>query len=83
MKAALIFKTQKAFVEYAKAYLTPDLVEAAAQGATIATIDPDTGELNVFMVESAGKTKKARQKATLQELSCFGEWKVNEILVHP
>lgn len=83
MRAALIFKTKEAFVEYAKAYLTPDLVERAARGVVIATIDPETGELNVFMIESAGKTKKARQKATLEELSHFGEWKVNEIFVYP
>jgi hypothetical protein len=83
MRAALIFKTQEAFVEYARAYLDSDLVERAAQGHTIATVDPETGELNVFMVQLAGKTKKDRQIATLQQLCAFGEWKVNEIFVYP
>lgn len=83
MRAALVFKTKKALVEYAKAYLTPNMVEMAEAGATIATVDPDTGELNVFIVEAPGKTKKARKKATLEQLLSFGEWKVDEIFMAP
>jgi hypothetical protein len=80
-KTAVIFKNKK---EMAKFPWEHDSHKVMAEGGhTIMNIEPGTGNVEVFMVEMSGRTKKERQRNTFAQLNGLGvgEWTGTEVLV--